>query len=109
MDLMVKTLLSEAVGVPENILESGKQLYNLISDELKTITSKEENYEFELEDVEIIVSDVKFDKINLDISVEEIEDFPFDTPKIASMGVGNEFRFDEGVMLQVNAKSSTIS
>jgi len=108
MDLIVKKLLSEAVGVPNNILESGKQLYDLISDELKNITSKEEKYEFELEDVEIIVSDINFDKINLDISVEEIEDFPFDTPKIASMGVGNEFRFDEGVMLQVNAKSSTI-
>ncbi len=108
MDLIVKKLLSEAVGVPNNILESGKQLYDLISDELKTITSKEEKYEFELEDVEIIVSDVNFDKINLDISVEEIEDFPFNTPKIASMGVGNEFRFDEGVMMQVNAKSSTI-
>ena len=108
MDLIVKTLLSEAVGVPKNILESGKQLYDLIADELKNINTNEENYNFEFDDVEIIVSDITFDNINLEISVEEVEDFPFDTPKIASMGVGNEFQFDEGVMLQVNAKSSTI-
>ena len=50
-----------------------------------------------------------FDSINLEINVEEVEDLPFEHPVIASMGVENEFNFDEGVMLQVNAKSGVIN
>jgi len=100
--------LQEAVGVPEGILQAGEELYNIVSDELKTIFYPEEKYEFEVDDKELTISDVTFDNINIEIRVEEVEDLPFDTPKIASMGVGNEFNFDEGVMLQVNAKSSTI-
>ncbi len=102
-------VLQEAVGVPEGILQAGEELYNIVSDELKTIDSTEENYEFEVDDKELTISDVTFDNINIEIRVEEVEDLPFDTPKIASMGVGNEFNFDEGVMLQANAKSSTIN
>jgi len=102
-------VLQEAVGVPEGILQAGEDLYNIVSDELKTIDYTEENYKFEVEDKELIISDVTFDNINIEIKVEEIEDLPFEHPMIASMGVGNEFNFDEGVMLQVNAKSSTIN
>jgi hypothetical protein len=101
-------VLQEAVGVPEGILQAGEELYNIVSDELKSIDSTEEKYEFEVEDKELTISDVTFDNINIEISVEEVEDFPYEHPMIASMGVGNEFNFDEGVMLQVNAKSSTI-
>jgi len=102
-------VLQEAVGVPEGILQAGEELYNIVSDELKTIFYPEEKYEFEVDDKELTISDVTFDNINIEIRVEEVEDLPFDTPKIASMGVGNEFNFDEGVMLQVNAKSNTIN
>ena len=100
-------VLQEAVGVPEGILQAGEELYNLVSDELKTIDTTEENYSFKIYS-DLVISDVTFDNINIEISVEEVEDFPYEHPMIASMGVGNEFNFDEGVMLQVNAKSSTI-
>lgn len=102
-------VLQEAVGVPEGILQAGEELYNIVSDELKAIDSTEENYEFEVDDKELTISDVTFDNINIEIKVEEVEDLPFEHPMIASMGVGNEFNFDEGVMLQVNAKSNTIN
>jgi len=102
-------VLQEAVGVPEGILQVGEELYNLVSDELKTISSTEESYSFEIEDKELKISDVMFDSINLEINVEEVEDLPFEHPVIASMGVANEFNFDEGVMLQVNAKSGVIN
>ena len=101
-------VLKEAVGVPEGILQAGEELYNIVSDELKQINSTEDSYDIEIDDVELKISDITFDKINLTINVEEVEDFPFDIPKIASMGVANEFNFDEGVMLQVNAKSSSL-
>jgi len=101
-------VLKEAVGVPEGILQAGEELYNIVSDELKQINSTEDSYDFEIDDVELKISDITFDKINLTINVQEVEDLPFDTPKIASMGVSNEFNFDEGVMLQVNVKSSSL-
>ena len=101
-------VLQEAVGVPEGILQAGEELYNLVSDELKTIDTTEESYSFKIYS-DLVISDVTFDNINIEISVEEVEDFPYEHPVIASMGVGNEFNFDEGVMLQVNAKSSEIN
>jgi len=101
-------VLKEAVGVPEGILQAGEELYNIVSDELKQINSTEDSYDIEIDDVELKISDITFDKINLTINVQEVEDLPFDTPKIASMGVANEFNFDEGVMLQVNVKSSSL-
>lgn len=101
-------ILQEAVGVPEGILQAGEELYNLVSDELKTIDTTEESYSFKIYS-DLVISDVTFTKINLEIDVEEVEDFPYEHPVIASMGVGNEFNFDEGVMLQVNAKSSEIN
>ena len=101
-------ILQEAVGVPEGILQAGEELYNLVSDELKTIDTTEESYSFKIYS-DLVISDVTFTKINLEIDVEEVEDFPYEHPVIASMGVGNKFNFDEGVMLQVNAKSSEIN
>ena len=89
------------------ILQAGEELYNLVSDELKTIDTTEESYSFKIYS-DLVISDVTFTKINVEVSVEEVEDFPYGYPVIASMGVGNEFNFDEGVMLQVNAKSQTI-
>ena len=101
-------ILQEAVGVPEGILQAGEELYNLVSDELKTIDTTEESYSFNIYS-DLVISDVTFTKINLEINVEEVEDFPYEYPVIASMGVGNEFNFDEGVMLLVNTKSSEIN
>ena len=101
-------ILQEAVGVPEGILQAGEELYNLVSDELKTIDTTEESYSFKIYS-DLVISDVTFTKIDVEVSVEEVEEFPYEYPVIASMGVGNEFNFDEGVILQVNAKSSEIN
>lgn len=99
-------LIKEAVGVPEGIIKAGEELFNLVSSELKNIDSKENEYNFEIKR-KIIISDVTFKKINLNITVEEIDDYD-GKPVIASMGAGNRFKFDEGAMLQLNFKDSTI-
>ena len=99
-------LIKEAVGVPEGIIKAGEELFNLVSSELKNIDSKENEYNFEIKR-KIIISDVTFRKINLNITVEEIDDYD-GKPVIASMGAGNKFKFDEGAMLQLNFKDSTI-
>jgi hypothetical protein len=108
LNQLTKKLLSEAVGVPENILEEGKKLFEIVKDQLKNITSIEGEYEIEDIEIDLNISDVNFTHLNLMVKVDEIEDYDGDEALIASMGVGNEFNFDEGIMMQVNAETSTI-
>lgn len=108
LKLIKKTFLNEAVGVPENIMESGRKLYKIVSEFLYNIDSKEENYRATFDDVELVVSDMVFDEINLNVNVEEDEDFPYEKPLIAALGVSNEFNFDNGILLQVNAESTSV-
>jgi hypothetical protein len=108
MDLIVKKLLSEAVGVPENILEEGRKLFEIVKDQLKTLKTNGSEYEIEDIQIDLNVSDVNFNNLNLMVKVDEIEEYDGDEALIASMGVGNEFNFDEGIMMQVNAETSTI-
>jgi hypothetical protein len=102
-------LINEAVGVPENILNEGKKLFDIVKDKLKKIKSTgKEEYFFENIDIDLNVSDVNFTNLNLIVKVDELEDYDGVEPVIASMGVGNEFNFDEGIMMQINAETSTI-
>jgi hypothetical protein len=107
LDQLSKKLLSEAVGVPKGIIEAGEKLYHIVLDELKTINSEEEKYEFELTDQELIVNDLILETIYLNINVNQIDDYDGE-PVIASMGVANEFHFDEGIMMQINVKSKEL-
>jgi hypothetical protein len=52
-------LLNEVAGVPENILETGEEIYGGILGELDFIDSVEDEYEFEIEG-DFRISDVKF-------------------------------------------------
>jgi hypothetical protein len=108
MDLLTKKLLSESVGVPENILDDGRKLFDIVKNQLKTLNSIESEYQIEDIEIDLMVSDVNFTHLNLMVKVDEIEEYDGDEALIASMGVGNEFDFDEGIMMQVNAETSTI-
>ena len=39
-------IINEALGVPSSIVEAGEEMYYIIADDLKSITEKEEEYEF---------------------------------------------------------------
>jgi hypothetical protein len=108
MDLLTKKLLSEAVGVPENILDKGRELYEIVKNELKNLTSIEGEYEIEDIEIDMTISDVNFTNLNIFVKVDEIEEYDGKEALIASMGVGNEFNFEEGIMMQVNVESSSI-
>jgi hypothetical protein len=105
---LTKKLLSEAVGVPENILDEGRELYEIVKNELKNLTSIEGEYEIEDIEIDITVSDVNFTHLNLMVKVDELDEYDGDEALIASMGVGNEFNFDEGIMMQINTETSSI-
>jgi hypothetical protein len=102
-------LIKEAAGVPENILNEARVLYNIVKDKLKEIDSTDkEEYLFEDIEIDLTVSDVNFTHLNLIVKVDELEDYEGVEPVIAAMGVGNEFNFDEGIMMQLNKETSTI-
>ena len=102
-------LIKEAAGVPENILNEARVLYNIVKDKLKEINSTDkEEYLFEDIKIDLTVSDVNFTHLNLIVRVDELEGYEGVEPVIAAMGVGNEFDFDEGILMQLNKETSTI-
>jgi hypothetical protein len=105
---LTKKLLSEAVGVPENILDEGRELYEIVKDQLKNLTSIDGEYEIEDIEIDMTISDVNFTHLNLMVKVDELDEYDGDEALIASMGVGNEFNFDEGIMMQINTETSSI-
>jgi hypothetical protein len=105
---LTKKLLSEAVGVPENILDEGRELYEIVKDQLKNLPSIDGEYEIEDIEIDLTVSDVNFTHLNMMVKVDELDEYDGDEALIASMGVGNEFNFDEGIMMQINTETSSI-
>jgi len=99
-------LLNEIVGVPENILQAAEKLYTEVEKHVKSINSKEEEYEFygslnvELgEKKKIQITDYK-----LTVKTEEIENYN-GKPDIASMGVLQAFMFDRKILMKVSEKT----
>jgi hypothetical protein len=69
-------LIKEAVGVPENIIQEGKKLYEIAASKLKSISTKMDRpYFFENIDIDLNVSDVNFTNLNLIVKVDELEDY----------------------------------
>ena len=66
-------LIKEAAGVPENILNEARVLYNIVKDKLKEIDSTDkEEYLFENIKIDLTVSDVNFKNLNLIVKVDEL-------------------------------------
>ena len=103
---LTKKLMSEAVGVPDYILDSGEKLYDIVSNYLKRINSKEDNYKGFIT-TQLPVGDMVFETIMLVISVNELEGYDGETV-LASAAVGNAFRFDNAILMQVNKIDSQI-
>ena len=58
-------LINEAVGVPKGIMQAGEELYEIVLDVLKTINENEIEYEFDIEDKELQISDITIDNIKV--------------------------------------------
>jgi hypothetical protein len=95
-------LIKEAVGVPEGILKAAEELYDIVSEKLKSINENEIAYEFEINDKELQISDITIDNITIFIEIHENEDYD-GKPQIASMGVSNEFTFDNAILMQISS------
>jgi hypothetical protein len=86
-------LLNEAVGVPPGIMLAAEELYNIIEKNLSTITDISDTYTFN-ENVDITISDIKINQLELTITTEKLLDDGYD-PIIYSMIVSSDFRVEK--------------
>jgi hypothetical protein len=94
-------LLSEALGVPNSILEAAEEIYDLFSIHIKSIKTKKNTYNFN-GNVNIELGDknkILIDKYVLEVFIKEIDDFD-QPPTIASMGMSQTFMFDKDIMMK---------
>lgn len=94
-------LISEALGVPDNILDAAEEFYNIFLEDFKSIIRTKEEYVF-TGDVDITLGGKKrihIDEYTLRIEVNTFDEFE-DTPKISSMGMGQSFMFDRDILMK---------
>jgi hypothetical protein len=102
-------LITEALGVPDYILDAAEMLYDVVEQDIKSIDSIEDEYEFD-GDIEFELGDkkkVKIDSYELKVSIEKIrgEEGVLD---IISMGMGGGFAFNRDVYMKETEPSTTL-
>jgi hypothetical protein len=102
-------LITEALGVPDNILEAADMLYDIVERDIKSIDSIEDEYEFD-GDIEFELGDkkkVKIDSYELKVNIETI-DGEEGVLDIISMGMGGAFGFNREVYMKETQPSTTL-
>lgn len=107
MDLVVKTLLNEAVGVPEGIIESAEELYEIILNLLKGMDDYDTTQTFTENNLDLTISDYKIHELGLSVEINEMDDY--DGPLVMmSAGVANVFNFDKKILMKVHKLDNEI-
>jgi hypothetical protein len=102
-------LITEALGVPNNILEAADTLYDIVERDIKSIDSIEDEYEFDGE-IEFELGDkhkVMIDSYELKVNIETI-DGEEGVLDIISMGMGGSFAFNRDVFMKETEPSTTL-
>jgi len=102
-------LITEALGVPNNILEAADMLYDIVERDIKSIDSIEDEYEFDGE-IEFELGDkhkVMIDSYELKVNIETI-DGEEGVLDIISMGMGGGFTFNRDVFMKETEPSTTL-
>lgn len=94
-------LITEALGVPESLLNIAEEVYLMIAEDLKSITEKEDEYEFHnWTNFEIGgKKKIKIEKIETTVKTEYFSK-QTGKPELISMGMGQSFQFDRNVKLK---------
>ena len=82
-------LITEALGVPDYILDAADMLYDLVEEDIRSIDTIEDKYEFDGE-IEFELGDkkkIKIDSYELTVNIEDIENEE-GVLDIISMGMG---------------------
>tara|TARA_R110000868_G_scaffold211073_5_gene461174 strand:+ start:3071 stop:4309 length:1239 start_codon:yes stop_codon:yes gene_type:complete len=96
---IVDKLLLERLGVPDFILDSAEVLYDIVLNKIRTIKGTSGNYDFNL-NVDLPIGDFDIRRLELTISTEEIEGYDGGVD-IAGMGVAQQFKFDNAVLMKI--------
>ena len=102
-------LITEALGVPNKILEAADMLYDIVERDIKSIDSIEDEYEFDGE-IEFELGDkhkVMIDSYELKVNIETI-DGEEGVLDIISMGMGGAFGFNRDVYMKETEPSTTL-
>ena len=107
MDLIVKNLLSEAVGVPKGIIESAEELYEIILNLLKGMGDYDNTQTFTEDNLDLTISDYKIHELELNVEINEMDDY--DGPlTMVSAGVASQFNFDKKILMKVHKLDNEI-
>lgn len=101
--------INEALGVPDNILEAAEVVFDIFAEKIKSIRTKQEQYNFS-GDLDFELGDkkkIKIDEYELEVNITEISEIE-GKPVILSMAMGQRFKFDREVMMK-RIEQSTIA
>ena len=101
--------INEALGVPDNILEAAEVAFDIFAEKIKSIRTKQEQYNFS-GDLDFELGDkkkIKIDEYELEVNITEISEIT-GKPVILSMAMGQRFKFDREVMMK-RIEQSTIA
>lgn len=102
--------ITEAVGVPDFILDAAEMLYDVVEKDIKTIDDVEDEYEFEGE-IEFELGDkkkIKIDSYELKVEIEKVEGHGDGVLDIISMGMSGGFGFNRDVYMKETQPSTTL-
>ena len=102
-------VITEALGVPDNILDAADMLYDIVEQDIKTINTIQDEYTFDGE-INFELGDkkkIKIDSYELKVNIEEIEDEE-GVLDIISMGMGGGFGFNRDVYMKETEPSTTL-
>lgn len=103
---IVDKLLLERLGVPEFILDSAEKLYDIVLNKIRTIKDTSGNYNFYL-NVDLPIGDFDVRRLELNINAENMEGYDGGVV-IAGMGVAQQFKFDNAVLMKIMEVSHTL-
>ena len=104
-------IITEALGVPDNILDATDMLYDVVEQDIKTINTIQDEYNFDGE-INFELGDkkkIKIDSYTLTVKIEEIEDEGVEgVLDIISMGMEGGFGFNRDVYMKETEQSTTL-
>jgi hypothetical protein len=102
-------IITEALGVPDNILDAADMLYDIVERDIKSIRDIQDVYNFDGE-IEFELGDkkkIKIDSYTLTVKIEEIDDEE-GVLDIISMGMEGAFGFNRDVYMKENEPSTIL-
>ena len=101
-----KKVINEALGVPKHILDAAEKMYQIVLRDLKSITEKQTEYEFDGVAYFDLGDKKQIPIRSYTLTVEIDETDQVEDVVLGSMAMGQQFRFDRDSMMKLNAESN---